>query len=227
LRTIAGVDGFRGQWLSVQERPDGLRDIEFISSFAELIARDEIDLFVIDIPIGLPDTGARSCDLLARRALGPRRSSVFPAPIRPMLDATSYRDASSRRYAVEGKRCSKQLYGILSLVRDVNSQMTPALQRRVREGHPELSFTLLNGGVPLASGKGTPDGRRERVTLLEPFFPEIEQLVAQFDPRAAVPDLLDAYALLWTARRLLEERANRYPDNPENDGYGLAEEIIA
>jgi predicted RNase H-like nuclease len=44
----------------------------------------------IDIPIGLTASGPRSCDLEARRLLGPRRSSVFPAPAREVLRAWSY-----------------------------------------------------------------------------------------------------------------------------------------
>ena len=36
----------------------------------------------IDIPIGIPEAGARPADREARALLGPRRNSVFPAPVR-------------------------------------------------------------------------------------------------------------------------------------------------
>lgn len=61
------------------------------------------DTFMIDVPIGLPDRGARECDKAARRRLGPSRgSSVFPAPIRRILAATSYIEACA--IGGEGRR---------------------------------------------------------------------------------------------------------------------------
>jgi predicted RNase H-like nuclease len=75
---------------------------------------------VLDIPIGLPLRGSRACDLEARRLLGwPRLTSVFPAPLRPMLTATSYQEAQHIRREIDGKGCSRQAYGIQSKVREV------------------------------------------------------------------------------------------------------------
>src|SRR3989442_6753723 len=73
--------------------------------------------------------------------------------------------------------------------------MTPRLQRRVREAHPEVSFALLNG-APLLFAKKSADGEAERRGLLNPIFGEIRGV-----PGAARDDVLDAYALLWSARR--------------------------
>lgn len=44
----------------------------------------------IDIPIGLPPDRPRHCDITARALLGPRRSSVFPAPVRNVIAADSF-----------------------------------------------------------------------------------------------------------------------------------------
>ena len=44
------------------------------------------DTVLVDIPIGLPDSGRRECDLAARKLLGPRRgTSVFTGARRPAL----------------------------------------------------------------------------------------------------------------------------------------------
>src|SRR5207248_11510271 len=77
---LAGVDGCRAGWVVAADSG------AFVAaSFAEILA-ERFDLVLIDIPIGLPD-GPRACDLGARVLLGPRRSSVFPAPSRRLLRA--------------------------------------------------------------------------------------------------------------------------------------------
>ncbi len=69
----------------------------------------DIEVIAIDIPIGLPETGPRECDVLARRLLGrARASSVFPAPIRAVLGAKDYQQACAIRHKIEGKKMSKQ-----------------------------------------------------------------------------------------------------------------------
>lgn len=65
----------------------------------------------IDIPIGLPEVGPRRCDLEARRMIGARRSSVFPAPMRGLLGAATYDEAVSRAVALSGKGLSRQAFG--------------------------------------------------------------------------------------------------------------------
>lgn len=110
---LAGVDGYKKRWLAALLAEDGTTQLEVIGSFAELVRRSKLDLIVIDMPIGLPKVGARRCDLLARQRIGPRRSSVFPAPVRAMLGAATYEEAGERRRQVEAKGCSKQLFAIL------------------------------------------------------------------------------------------------------------------
>src|SRR5699024_4850937 len=99
-------------------------------------------------PIGLPDAPKRSVDSMARRLIGARRSSVFPAPLRSMLDAPDYTTACRIREAAVGTRCSKQLFAIMPKIKEMDDALTPALQDRIREGHPELSFTMMNRGEP-------------------------------------------------------------------------------
>src|SRR4030095_12244879 len=90
--------------------------------------------------------------------LGRRASSVFTPPIRPLLDATHYEHV--RPYGV-----SVQAFHILPKIREVDRLMTPALQQRVYEAHPELAFRSLTGH-PMRHNKKTTAGQRERLGAL-------------------------------------------------------------
>jgi predicted RNase H-like nuclease len=199
---LLGVDGCRAGWVAASDR--GAR---LYPTFAEIVA-ERFELVLIDVPIGLLEAGPRNCDLQARSLLGARRSSVFPAPGRRLLRA--------RRY---GRQCSIQLWNILHKIREVDEAMTPRLQRRVREAHPEVSFALLNGS-PLRFAKKSADGEAERRRLLRPIFGEIPAV-----PGAARDDVLDAYALLWSAHRARRGEA-RVLGGGERDERGLQCEIV-
>ena len=173
-----------------------------MATFAELVAA-KFDLMLIDVPIGLID-GPRACDVEARALLGARRSSVFPAPSRRLL--------TTQRYAGQ---CSVQLWNILYKIREVDAGMTPRLQRRIREAHPECSFAQLNGG-PLRFSKKTAEGLAERRALLRPLFGTTPAV-----PGTAVDDVLDAYALLWSATG-----PHAVLGNGERDVRGLHCEIV-
>jgi predicted RNase H-like nuclease len=203
----------------------GRTQIEIFEAFDELLARDDLELIVLDVPIGLPAKGARSCDVSARRMLRKRGCCVFPAPIRPMLSATTYVEAKAARLNVDGKGCSLQAYGILPVVRDVDASMSADLQRRVREGHPEVSFMEL-AGSPLTTKKRTTEGRHQRLSALEPYFSDLSEQIHGLKRRGAVTDAIDAYAMLFTARRIRDGTAVALPREPETDSRGLRMEIV-
>jgi len=98
--------------------------------------------------------------------------SVFPAPLRDLLGATSYEDAVARSRAISGKSLSRQAFGILSKVYEVDLQMTPVLRVHLVEGHPEVSFALV-AGAPMAHHKSTPQGRSERLSALREVFADV------------------------------------------------------
>jgi predicted RNase H-like nuclease len=225
---IAGVDGFKGRrWVAAIDTGNRETKVALIESFQALLERKEFSLVVIDVPIGLLEAGFRECDKAARKLVGARRSSVFPAPIRSMLDATSHHEASQKRYAIEQKKCSIQLYSILRLIREVDEQFTPDLQSRMREGHPEVSFTLMNDDSPMHHTKRTPAGRDERLSLLASRFPDVRQQMSSLSRLRAETDVIDAYALLWSARRVAKGTAKSLPENPQYDPSGLRAEIVA
>lgn len=129
------------------------------------------DVAGVDVPIGLLGRGARNCDLEARRLLGVRRSSVFPAPTRAILTATSHGEASRIRDGVEQKRVSIQAWAIVPKVAEVDRYLRAHRVRSdiVREVHPEVSFFFLNGKQPMTLSKKKAAGRAERLSVLHPW----------------------------------------------------------
>ncbi len=225
---LAGVDGCKGGWVVVLQRTDGSHIVEKMSCLADLIAVDDLELAVIDIPIGLMDTQPRHADIAARRFLGTRGCCVFPAPYRSVTAAGSYLEACTLRQRVDGKRMSRQAFGILPKISEVDSLITEDLQAKVKEGHPEVTFAVLNGGESIPIQKKKRTGSESRLRLLEPHFPHLETVTRRPRPTGvALDDLLDAYAMLWTARRVQQGNCLRLPIQPQVDSRGLRVEIVA
>lgn len=222
---LAGADGYRKRWILALADEDGTTRLELVDSFADIARRSGLQLVVIDVPIGLPEHGARRCDPLARAMIGPRRNSVFPAPIRPMLGAATYEEACERRVRVEAKGCSKQLYAILPLIESVDELMSSQLQNCIREGHPEVSFAAL-AGQPMRAHKSKPEGQTQRRELLQDEFPDLEESIARFRRPDAITDILDAYVLLWSAQRIARGGGRSLPPEPEYDRRGLRMEMV-
>lgn len=226
-----GVDGCRGGWIAVAFDPVARTLAPCVHpNFADLLAAYPTDVTIgIDIPIGLSDHGPRQCDVEARRVLGPRRSSVFPAPDPRLLDAADYREALARARALTGKGISRQAFNIFAKVAEVDRLMTPVLQRRVVEVHPEVSFWALNGRVPMQHAKKRPDGFAERRHALAAAFgiaiPDRTD-ARSLAPPAGADDLLDAIAAAWTAWRQADGRAERLPLVPPVDERGRRMEIV-
>jgi predicted RNase H-like nuclease len=232
---LCGVDGCKGGWV-VAGSDASLRALTFavFRSFEAVLGAAEEDLIVVDVPIGLPADGPRACDQAARGLLGsPRNSSVFSPPCRAALHAATYRDACDLNLAACGKMVSRQLFGILPKIREVDALITPQRQRRVREAHPEVIFANLAGtGRGLRQAKKSPAGRAERLSLLGRFVPD-------FDPRqergrlggprvVADDDIIDAVACLVTARRIVDGMALVLPAGAVPfDSRGLRMEIVA
>jgi predicted RNase H-like nuclease len=191
--------------------------------------RDET-LVIFLIPIGLAERGPRACDEEARRLLGRgRASSVFPAPVRAALAARTWEEACARSAEATGKRLSRQSFGILPRIREVDRVLRrdAELRERVRETHPELCFYVWNRRRPLAYGKKTVIGRAERLRLVASHFAVDFAALRRGIPAklAGDDDILDALAALWTAERIAGGAAITLPARPSLDGFGLRMEI--
>jgi predicted RNase H-like nuclease len=225
------MDGCRGGWLVVTVARDGdstadVRSVPNLHEVIEGIDAGELAAAAIDIPIGLAPRGPRQSDIEARRRLGPRRSSVFPAPVRSVLDATSYQEACIMSRAACGKAISKQLFNILPKIREVDRLQTALRQRALVEMCPELSLAVL-AGAPMAHAKSTLAGRTERMRTLGAVFgtEQIEHHVRRPPPGARADDVLDAFAGAWTARRFA--RGAHLHLGGQLDERGLRMEVVA
>jgi predicted RNase H-like nuclease len=118
-----------------------------------------------------------------------------------------------------------QQAGIIGKIKDADKCMTPQLQARVVESHPELCFWALAGDEPLAHSKHTDAGLEDRLVLLEGVYgPRIRDLRP---PRgAARDDLYDACVLAWTASHVADGTAVHLPSQPQRDARGLRMEIV-
>ena len=205
--------------------------VEVYGSFAELLDSG-LQLVVIDVPIGIMQSSPRAVDRAARELLRDRACCVFSAPYRPMLYARSHDEASAIRAGIDGKRCTRQAFSIFKKIREVDALLTPALQERVREGHPEVTFAVMQDGRPMENSKKSRLGRMARLDALRRHFPKVDDSVAERRPKGVgIDDVLDAYALLWTARRIAGGSARTLPilgvGSDQRDIRGLRAEIVA
>ena len=231
---VAGVDGCPGGWVVVVWDTEAATLTPSVSwSFAELVSTHaNVTVIGIDMPIGLAEGYVRGAERAARRFIGPRRSSVFPVPDRRLLGAGPYAETLVLARALTGKGLSRQAHAILPKIAEVDAVMTPALQRRIVEVHPEVSFAAMAGpGRHLAHPKKTAAGFAERRELLEVALgvPIWDRAEARTVARpAGADDVLDAAAAAWSAARFARGVAGRLPDiaEPEIDTRGLRMEIV-
>jgi predicted RNase H-like nuclease len=162
-------------------------------SFAEiLVAFPAASVVGVDIPIGLPTSGPRAADLAARKFVGARRSSVFLTYPRDVLGAPTYAEALVLARQLGWPGISKQSYGLRHRIFEVEA----ALEARVIEVHPEVSFREL-AGHELPS-KHSPEGLVLRQQLLD--LPEADH------------DVLDATVAAWSAERYAKGAALSLPE---------------
>ena len=139
---VAGVDGCRAGWVAFKlELPSLATSVDLVD-LPKLLSSRPTDLLclAVDIPIGLLDC-SRPCDKAARKMLGqPRGTSVFAAPCRAALVATTHAAASQINREKTGKGLSQQAFGIIPKVKRVDDAITPDSQQWAFEVHPEVCF---------------------------------------------------------------------------------------
>lgn len=199
---VLGVDGWRGAWVGALL--DG-RSVTLLAlpDVTAVLAVPDVDLVAIDMPIGLSDDGARACDVDARKRLGRAGSSVFPAPLRPVLDATDYVDACSISVQASGRALSKQAWNLVPAIRALDDALGQPPTDRVVEVHPELAFRHLDRTV--VDPKVTARGLIQRLAALRPHM-DVDAALLEAPPLVPAVDALDACAAAWSARRLADGR---------------------
>jgi predicted RNase H-like nuclease len=231
---LAGIDGCKAGWICASRNTStGELRFDLMASAAALLdLPHHPEVLCIDIPIGLPDCGGRECDREARRLLGrPRGSSVFPAPIRPALKASTREEASRITERADGRRVGAQAWALHPKIRAVDELLASRSEARtrLREVHPEVSFWAWNEGRAIQAGKKTPDGKKARLRLVEAWLSPGLLDVLRKNHRAqdvGDDDVLDAIAALWTAARVADGSALTLPAPPPLDAVGLRMEIV-
>ncbi|MEP9324425.1 DUF429 domain-containing protein [Paraburkholderia phymatum] len=228
------MDGCKGGWYAVrQDARTGAIETRICGSFAALLAWAPPPAIVaVDMPIGLSSTGYRACDAEARKLLKwPRSASVFPTPVRHTLEARDYQQACALNRVATGNGISQQAFNILRKIAEVDMALReePRDASRVFEVHPELAFMQLQfeqeGGAAagLVEGKAKAAGHAKRKALLAPVFGAALQTA--LDQRLArhvrKDDVLDAFAVLWSARRIATDSAVRLPAEDARDSARL------
>ena len=142
LTTFVGLDGYPKGWVAVWLSGQ-TQEIEYLPNIKEVLNRT-FDIAMIDMPIGMPDSDYRACDEQARSLLGPNRTRVFLGARRCFLGCKTHADANTKAKATDGRGVSAQLFGIVKKLNELDAVMTPELQKRVMECHPELVFWRLN-----------------------------------------------------------------------------------
>jgi predicted RNase H-like nuclease len=208
---LAGIDGCRAGWIVATSSSVFVVSLLNLARFA---------CVGIDMPIGLIDGPPRACDKEARKYLGAARSSVFPAPPRAALTCTDYQSALAVARSATGRGISKQTFNIMPKVAELDRLVEPERQDHIVEVHPECTFKTLNHERDLPPKK-TIDGQLLRRRLLADHV----DVPARAPLGAAIDDMLDAYAVLWSAGRFNRNEHRVFGDG-QRDARGLEMRII-
>jgi predicted RNase H-like nuclease len=208
---IAGIDGCKTGWIVATERA---------VIVVPTLDLDRFTIAGIDMPIGLLDGPPRACDIAARKYLERAGSSVFPAPPRAALECTDYHEALATSRTVTGRGISKQTFNIIRKVAELDRLIDASNQHSVIEVHPECAFKAMNCDEKLLPKK-TLEGQNARRRLLNDHFD-----VPSTAPRgAAIDDMLDAYAVLWSVRRFQRGEHRTFGDG-QRDARGIEMRIV-
>ncbi len=232
MAIVAGVDGCKNGWFCVAKDVGTGRIWFGVYDDTKSLLRQqpEPSIIAIDIPIGLTEAGPRQCDIEARKLLGSRASSVFPAPIRPALQGNTRREADLISRQVDGRGVPAQAFAIYSKIRDVDRILSAEsqLQERIKEVHPEACFWAWNNKRAMSCKKKSNDGRAERRNLVAKHFGTevIEEIRSKYLAKCVShDDIYDAFAALWTAERIFAGKAGVIPDPSPRDAIGLRMEM--
>ena len=111
-------------------------------------------------------------------------------------------------------------------VREVHDYVreNPGAAELLYEVHPNLSFLELDGGFEGSRARAGKLRLRDRLSSLCDIFPSgtlYEALTAYPRKEVGKIDILDAFAMLWSAKRIATSRAERLPSTPVYDARGF------
>jgi len=232
---VVGVDGCAGGWFAVWADSDGLHHDRYKTVCDLFAAHGDADRLLVDIPIGFESSTARECDRLARQRLGSRGVSVFPTPCRAVVEyrqqageAASYARANRLQREHLDAGISQQAWNITGEIAAIDRYLreeSPPVD--VYESHPELCFTVLNRGYPIAHPKSGETGRAARFAVLEEWTENWGAIYKDaceeyFFNQVARDDIVDALVLCAAGQQPLAS----VPAEPPVDARGQSMRIV-
>ncbi|MEO5724111.1 MAG: DUF429 domain-containing protein [Ilumatobacteraceae bacterium] len=229
-KMIGGIVPCPGGWLIVPARLAGVtvnvEDPMVLPTLLDVLDfKPKFDAAAIFAPVGFfdqPRGRFRPCDDEARAIVGwPRRNGFRSVPSRAALRARTRDEA----LALEPWLTNSD-FRQFRWWREAEQEFQPFHQRSFFAAHPDLSFTVLNNDLPLRSSPYQQDGVLERMALIRNKLPGVEEVILRVPPAgAAQVHLLQATALVWTARRAAGRAISRLPMDPNWDAAGLRMEL--
>ncbi|MBC3193454.1 DUF429 domain-containing protein [Pseudonocardia sp. C8] len=220
---VGGVDGVPTGWVVCVLSGTGRSrraDWSVVPDAAAVLAVTEgCDAVGVDIPLAVPPgPDRRDAEVHAAARLGTARSSLFPTPPAPVLDAGSYEDACAAAVRVTGKKISMQAWNIVPKIREFRRVELPD---PVVEAHPELSFRTMAPGTAFAP-KRTARGAGQRIAALASWV-DPGTVLGDLPAATRLDDVLDALACAWTAERVARGTAELL--GPGTDARGRSTAI--
>ncbi|HEY0520996.1 MAG TPA: DUF429 domain-containing protein [Ilumatobacteraceae bacterium] len=230
-KTLGGIVPCPGGWLIVPARLAGVtvnaEEPEVVRSLVEVLEyKPKFDAAAIYAPIGFYEDAAgpyRPCDAEARDMVGwPRVVGVRPMPCRAALRARTREEAREIEPWLTNDDFRRFKWW-----REAEREIQPFHQRMFFAAHPDLSFTSLNGDEPLNTSPFHPEGVLQRMELLREKLPGVEDVILRLPPAGAGQlHLMQACALVWTARRAAGRAMSRLPMDPNWDEAGMRMELV-
>jgi predicted RNase H-like nuclease len=230
-KAIAGVTPCPGGWLVLPARLSGVTVVAeeafVLPNLMEVLDyRPKFEFAGINVPMGLldePNGQYRPCDLEAREMLGwPRMVGIYPVPSRPALLAATREEALKFEPWL-----TRDDFRRFRWLREAAREIQPFHQRSFYAANPDLSFFVMNGDQPLKTSPFHEDGRLQRVELVRERLPGVDDVITRVPPPGAgVTHMLQAAAMLWTARRASGRAVSRLPSDPTWDTTGLRIELV-
>ena len=230
-KILGGVVPCPGGWLIMPARLAGVtvnvEEPEVVGTLLDVLEyKPKFDAAAIYAPIGFyeqPVGPYRPCDAEARELVGwPRVVGVKPMPSRAALRAKTRDEAR----AIEPWLTNDD-FRRFKWWREAERDFQPFHQRSFFAAHPDLSFTNLNGDLPLTTSPHHQEGVLERMQLSRDKMPGVEEVIRRIPPTGAGQlHMMQACALVWTARRAAARAMSRLPMDPNWDDTGMRMEIV-